>query len=433
MVEPARTTWGRTRRSRVVIGSASVVVLAACSLIAGGVASADPTTPTAGQVSQARAKATSVAAQVGVMQAKLVVAQAKLNALGVQVDTASEAYDGAVFHLQQAQAQLAAAQQAASGAHQQYVAAQVAVGRLAAAAYQGGGMTLGLGAVMSATSPSTALDALSSLNQLARQQSGTLDQMKAARVVADVMNKQAVSALAVVTKATAAAGAARASVQGKIRAESAQVGVLNTEIAQLTAALNSARAHSVQLTRARAAGLARAAAAAVAARAAAAAASAGSGSSGGSTSNSGGSAGGSAGGSTGSSGGGGSLPPATPAGVRAAIRYAEAQLGKPYQYAGAGPATFDCSGLTMMAWRAGGVSLPHWSVAQWELSTPVPESQARPGDLVFYATDPSNILTVHHVALYIGDGMMIEAPHTGAFVRISPVHGESDFFAFGRV
>jgi cell wall-associated NlpC family hydrolase len=85
----------------------------------------------------------------------------------------------------------------------------------------------------------------------------------------------------------------------------------------------------------------------------------------------------------------------------------------------------------MMAWSAGGVSLPHWSVAQWEVTTPVSRSQARPGDLVFYAYDLNDYTTIHHVALYLGGGQIIEAPFTGADVRINSVD-RPDLFGFGR-
>jgi cell wall-associated NlpC family hydrolase len=108
-----------------------------------------------------------------------------------------------------------------------------------------------------------------------------------------------------------------------------------------------------------------------------------------------------------------------------------AQLGDPYEWAATGPNRWDCSGLTMMSWRAGGVSLPHWSVAQWEASTPVSAGAARPGDLVFYAYDLNDFRSIHHVALYLGNGLMIEAPFTGANVRISSVD-RPDLFGFGR-
>ena len=110
-----------------------------------------------------------------------------------------------------------------------------------------------------------------------------------------------------------------------------------------------------------------------------------------------------------------SLPaPSGRAGV--AIAYAEAQLGKPYVYAAAGPDTFDCSGLTMMAWAAAGVSMPHYSGAQYAMFPHVPLDQLQPGDLVFKGPGGSE-----HVAMYIGGGLQIAATHTGDYVRIQPL------------
>ena len=105
--------------------------------------------------------------------------------------------------------------------------------------------------------------------------------------------------------------------------------------------------------------------------------------------------------------------PAGPAasGASAAIAEARRQLGKPYQWAGGGPGSFDCSGLTAWAWRAGGVSLGHSTYAQWDETRHVSLGDIQPGDLIFYGSD------LHHVTMYTGGGMMIEAPFTGADVR----------------
>jgi len=141
-------------------------------------------------------------------------------------------------------------------------------------------------------------------------------------------------------------------------------------------------------------------------------------------------------GSGGSGGGGGSTSTPTPSSapppvanpapnqsvaVQRAIAYAKAQLGKPYLWGAAGPSRFDCSGLTMMAWGRGGKSLPHYSVAQFSQSTRVSMADAKPGDLLFWSNNgsPSGI---HHVALYLGGGQFIEAPHTGAFVRYNSIY-----------
>jgi cell wall-associated NlpC family hydrolase len=111
--------------------------------------------------------------------------------------------------------------------------------------------------------------------------------------------------------------------------------------------------------------------------------------------------------------------PAPNGGASAAIAYARQQIGKPYQYAGTGPGAFDCSGLTMMAWAQGGVSMSHGSQAQYLAFPKVPISQLQPGDLVFFGSSgPSN----HHVGLYIGGGTMIEAPHSGAYVRYTTIY-----------
>jgi cell wall-associated NlpC family hydrolase len=106
--------------------------------------------------------------------------------------------------------------------------------------------------------------------------------------------------------------------------------------------------------------------------------------------------------------------PAASGGAGAAVAFAEAQVGKPYQFAATGPATYDCSGLTMRAWQAG-VSMAHFSGAQYSAFPKVPMDRLQPGDLVF-PSDPGA-----HVGIYIGGGMMIHATHTGDFVRRDPI------------
>jgi cell wall-associated NlpC family hydrolase len=103
-------------------------------------------------------------------------------------------------------------------------------------------------------------------------------------------------------------------------------------------------------------------------------------------------------------------------GVAAVIAYARAQLGKPYVFATAGPDTFDCSGLTKMAWAQAGVSMAHFSGAQFSAFPHVPTNALQPGDLVFKGPGGRD-----HVALYIGGGMQIAATHTGDYVRLQPL------------
>jgi cell wall-associated NlpC family hydrolase len=115
-------------------------------------------------------------------------------------------------------------------------------------------------------------------------------------------------------------------------------------------------------------------------------------------------------------------PPTPGGGAGAAIAFARAQLGEPYVWGAAGPGSWDCSGLTMGAWRAGGKYLPHYSVAQYEQSTPISASSLQPGDLVFWGSS-SSPSSIYHVALYIGGGQIIHAPRTGR-----PVSQESMYY-----
>jgi cell wall-associated NlpC family hydrolase len=96
----------------------------------------------------------------------------------------------------------------------------------------------------------------------------------------------------------------------------------------------------------------------------------------------------------------------------AVVAYARAQVGKPYCYGGSGPGCFDCSGLTMMAWRQAGVSLPHSSASQYNVGRRISASELQPGDLIFYYSP------ISHVSVYIGGGQRISATHTGDYVRV---------------
>jgi len=106
-----------------------------------------------------------------------------------------------------------------------------------------------------------------------------------------------------------------------------------------------------------------------------------------------------------------------------AARWAVEQLGKPYRWGAAGPAGFDCSGLALRAWQAAGIALPRVAVQQYGAGPHVPVTDAAPGDLVFYAPDPSDPATIDHVGLALGDGRMVDAPFTGAVVRIDAIGG----------
>ncbi|MDI2127982.1 C40 family peptidase [Yinghuangia seranimata] len=125
---------------------------------------------------------------------------------------------------------------------------------------------------------------------------------------------------------------------------------------------------------------------------------------------------------------GGSAP--VRAGAAAAIAYAKAQLGKPYVWGGEGPDGFDCSGLVMQAWRRAGVELTHFAATQYAESRPLRYADLRPGDLLFWTETP-RAQDIHHVAMYLGDGLMIQAPNPGAVVKVSGMFsmGTPDFYA----
>jgi cell wall-associated NlpC family hydrolase len=113
-------------------------------------------------------------------------------------------------------------------------------------------------------------------------------------------------------------------------------------------------------------------------------------------------------------------PPVSGSGAAAAIAAAESVLGTPYVYGGASPQSgFDCSGLTMWAWAHAGVSLPHSSQMQYASLPHVDKADLQPGDLVFFYSP------IHHVGLYVGGGMMIDAPHTGTVVQRRAIYWEN--------
>lgn len=105
-------------------------------------------------------------------------------------------------------------------------------------------------------------------------------------------------------------------------------------------------------------------------------------------------------------------PLGTPsAGAAAAVSYAKAQVGVAYCHAGIGPTCFDCSGLTSQAWKAGGLTIPRTSGAQFAAYPKVPLDQLQPGDLLF-GVDPNQ-----HVGIYVGGGMMVHATKPGSTVK----------------
>jgi cell wall-associated NlpC family hydrolase len=110
-----------------------------------------------------------------------------------------------------------------------------------------------------------------------------------------------------------------------------------------------------------------------------------------------------------------------PQAAKIALQY----LGVPYVWGGASPSGFDCSGLVMYVYAQLGISLPHYTVSQWDVTEPISSSQMQPGDLVFFDG-------LGHVGIYIGGGQFVDAPHTGSVVRIDSLSSWGGSFVGAR-
>lgn len=117
---------------------------------------------------------------------------------------------------------------------------------------------------------------------------------------------------------------------------------------------------------------------------------------------------------------GGSAPPSGAGAV--ALAEARRQIGKPYVWGAVGPAAFDCSGLTSAAYAVAGVTLPRVAADQWNAGAHIGLADLAPGDLLFWASSVGDPSTIHHVAMYAGNGRMVAAPRTGELVQDQPVY-----------
>jgi len=105
-----------------------------------------------------------------------------------------------------------------------------------------------------------------------------------------------------------------------------------------------------------------------------------------------------------------------------AMAFAKSQIGQPYVWGGTGPKGYDCSGLQMTSYRHAGLTIPRTAAEQYAgAGRRIPLNEAKQGDLLFYASDVSQPSTVYHVAMYVGDGDLLDAPQTGEKVKITPI------------
>jgi cell wall-associated NlpC family hydrolase len=453
----------------VVVGLAMTVTI---GLVGVPTAAGDPgggsggqAFPSQDQVDRAKARAERTAHDVGAIKGRLLLANQNLDAANLRAEQASEAYNGAMWRLEQAKEAYRRAKADAARAQRTVASQRDRIGALVAQAYQDGGDLTAMNAMMTADGVEGVLDQYAAFQGASTALQADYKRFAASDSLAQVFESKAKHAKAEQARMAAAAEKAKDQAVAAADAAQAEASRIATEKNRLIHALAEAQNISVDLARQRQSALeeiarkraeerARKAAAAAAqaearaqARAAAAAQqqaadaaarqkqraahkkSGGGGNGGGST---GGDNGGSGGGGNGGGNGGGDTtptPPAPPApkppapsgGADAAIRYAKAQLGEPYRWGATGPGSWDCSGLTMAAWGSAGRSLPHYSVAQYDAGTRISVGDARAGDLLFWTSNgrPSGI---HHVALYLGGGSFIEAPHTGANVRYNSIY-----------
>jgi len=350
----------------------------------------DPAPPTPAEIVAAAAAVSSRAAALQRQQDQVGAANTRLVQLASQAEVLTERYDQAAAAEQQATAayQEARARLAAATAAEWHADQQVAAE--AAADFETEGGAGHLAAMLGdENGPQQYLD-MAGLEQLLAQHGSELFAARQAdAVVARVFRGQARDLLIAKQADVRAAAELRIAVQDAVARQQDFVADAKSRQNALAGQLANARARQTAL---------RAASAAAASVSTAA-------------------ANGSSSGTTWAAGSG-----ASEAQGDVAANWALSQLGKPYQWGGAGPGRYDCSGLTMRAWQHAGVQLGHWTGWQWVSGPHIPLDQLQRGDLLFYATNTSNPSTIHHVGIYIGNGMMVDAPYTGTDVRIDSMY-----------
>jgi len=362
----------------------------------------NPTPPSQAQINAAENRVKQQQAALGAQQGKLSAASAQLASLEVQAEVLTQRYDQTLVDEQRAAAAYRETQARLRYAQRAQNASQRQLAGLAAEEFETGGgfgpMTSMLG---NAGGPQGYLNEVGLGQVLASDGTDTLAEAQANNVVAGAFRKQAHELLAAEQGDLKAATHLKLAVEAAVAQQQAYVQASQSKRNSLASQLATQKAHVSALKSARQAALA-AEAAAAAARAAAAAAA-----------------------SQQSSTQAPSWAPSSGASATQgdiAANWALSQIGKPYQWGAAGPDAYDCSGLTMEAWAQAGVALLHYTGYQWEEGPHVPLDDLEPGDLLFYATDNSDPATIHHVGIYIGNGEMVDAPYTGAFVRIDSIY-----------
>jgi cell wall-associated NlpC family hydrolase len=370
--------------------------------------------------------------QISDLRAQASALASRIQQLGLQEEALAEKYDAAQLAVQNLEAKVAQAAQQVAAADAHESKARVGLRQEAIQAYVHGGSSPFTAGSNVVTNAADSLLRAEYVNSLATNESDSIDQFRLAAVQEQTAKtnlqhetQAAQQEVQQVNQDRRAVSGLQAQLQGALNRDTGQIAVLVAQ-QQAAAAAAAAAAARARLAAEQAAQQQAAAAAAAAAQQAAAAA----------TARQTATTAGAAPSSTAQPQLTNSGPTVTPSppppppppvgsGAAGALAAAESRLGDPYVWGAAGPNAFDCSGLVMWAYAQVGISLPHFSGAQYADTTHIPMSDLQPGDLVFFA-DPGQ-----HVAMYVGGGNIIEAPYTGAVVHIVPMY--SGFVLASRV
>src|SRR3954447_9421624 len=386
-----------------------IVTVAVVLAVAAGPASAAPSGPSDTDLQQAQAAADAAAAALMRAQQQMAAARAAVDSARAAAAIALDDYQAKQAAFQAAQGAVSAAQAAADQAAVDLQAAQDQLLAFVRRSYMAGSTSPGIASLLTAEGPAQLLERAALLEAAGVHRSEEVEAYTAARQGADAAEAATQEALRQADALHQQATAALAVAQTAEHAARDQAAAAATQQVQLQAQADDARAQLIRLL-----GEKQAADRATQEEAAAAATAGGRQS---------------------------SRPPAqdrTQAGAgsasaaQTAIAAAETHLGTSYSWGGggahgpspgidldAGVVGFDCSGLTQYAYSRAGIAIPRNSRAQYAALPKVARADLQPGDLVFWATDPADPNTIHHVALYLGGNQVIQAPQSGDVIKIS--------------
>ncbi len=418
------------------------------ALLPGAIAQADPDVSD-DDVRAAQEAVRTGAGAVAAIELELAQQSAALDAAWVAVATAAEDYTGAVVAQDAAKAAAADAAERSAQADDQVEEARAELGQIALEANRSGGSLDSVAVLLSADGYEDFVARSTAIDQIGQRTEQAVQRYQAAELVGRTLAELAQDAADQARQAASSAEQALRQAEQLKAAAEAEVARVAAEREVLLAQLAELRQTSLEVERARQAAL-------DAERAARSDAAAQAGHS-----------------SQPPSGGGpvtpaepppttppvGDPPPTTPPAVDpppstppssdpyglgtgsqrgsadqglAAVAWAQEQVGKPYVYGASGPDSFDCSGLTMRAWAAAGVAINRSSRDQYRQVYKITYDSMRPGDLIFYGTVASDPGSVYHVAMYIGNGQVVEASRPGIPVRIAAVRWTSTMPFAGR-